>query len=238
MLAGTAAGKAIVLAALAASLPSIALGASIVCSSGATVEFCYDPNDISPNFGELGVVGNAIFATPTELMASAEVPGDGSTVHDSTIAFGAVTVNAKSGYRITGVTFGMAGDYAVANKSSWVSVEAELDLYANTPGGFAKPTVGDTFGETGGETSSWGIFNSWDLGSWGNVTALEMGLMLTLIAHAEDWGASFIQTKAVGSGLVTVQTSPIPIPGALWLFGSGLALLGALNHRRRQDRNG
>lgn len=229
---------AIAFAASTVLLPGAVLGADATCKSagGATVEFCYDPHNISPGFGELSVVGNAIFATPTELKASAAVSGSATVAHDVNNYGGTVTVNALPGYRIAKVTFGMGGDYAVPNNNSWVWLDASFMLDAGALGSSNTP-LNLTWANTDGETEDWSVFAAEDVDGWGKITTLDMSLDLTLGAHAEDAGVSFIQAKAVGSGIM-VYTAPVPVPGAIWLFGSGLALLGAMNHRRRRDRNG
>ena len=72
---------------------------------------------------------------------------------------------------------------------------------------------------------------------WNNISSIELSLdsMLgaTTLANGEQ---AFNQSKLVGGGMVTVETTVVPVPAAVWLFGSGLLALAGFCRRATKRR--
>ena len=68
-----------------------------------------------------------------------------------------------------------------------------------------------------------------DTAGWGTDTKVTMTLENLLTAQTVTSGeVAFIEKKFEGVGIIV---NPIPIPGAVWLFGSALGLLGWMRRR-------
>lgn len=207
--------------------------AAIIHLSGTTVDFYYD--DAQPGiaaFGSITAVGDSVFAQPTSFFAEAANAG-GS---DSFSALGTVTVVAKAGYSFDLVQVGQQGDYTLSGTGAAVSVSADLDVTDSTNAAttVTAPLV-STSDFTLQGTNSWDSLASVDLGTafWNGVTSIDLTLDVLLNASTTSNGESArIDNKFTGGGLVTVMTSPVPVPAAIWLFGGGLGLLAGFARRR------
>ncbi len=203
--------------------------AAIIHLSGATVDFFYD--DSQPGmavYGTLSAVGDSIFATPTGFLASAT-----NGASDSINPIGTVTVVARSGYRFDSVLVAQQGDYSLSDPGSSVGVTASLTVSDNTSPVPLAPiqsnlTSSSDFTLADGALHEWqsSVTTDLSMASWQGVTSIDLTLDSLLSATASASGAAAIQAKFVGGGLVTINTTPVPLPASLWLFATGLALLG------------
>ncbi|MFQ5643327.1 MAG: VPLPA-CTERM sorting domain-containing protein [Thiogranum sp.] len=209
---------------------------------GTTVCFVYDPADVDPLFGSLSVSGDNIFATPTSFKAESN---DGAgTVQVS--ATGTVQVIAKPGYVLDGINVGEIGDYRMvqaAGGNTSVDVEGWLrvfDWFDPTPIFGTEETtnlaIAGDLSIADGNNHNWSGSGSFDLTTalWDGRDYVGLTLQNTLTAFSTLPGdQAMIQKKAVGSEItVSIETSPVPVPAALWLFGSGLLGLVGIARRR------
>ena len=216
---------------------SATAGAVIVEVAGDTVIFRWDTDLIDPKYGTPTVAGDSIFVTPTGFSALSE------NIDGAVTSFGAGTVQiiAKAGYNLDGINFGETGDYRMTGDS----VSVDVDPYLRVFDWFdAVPVIGTEETQhvtvTGdltindGNLHDWSAAGGFDLttGTWDGVNHVGLTLQNTLNATSLILGDSaLIQKKAIGAS-IDVSTSPIPVPAALWLFGSGL--LGLVGVARRK----
>ncbi len=221
---------------LAAALCTATAGqAAIITLSGNTVDFVFD--DTQPGlsyYGTLNVVGDSIFATPDSIIAQAVNGGNDSLSVPATV----VTVVAHAGYEFTSATVGIEGDYTVFGAGASVSINNTLVVSeTGAPGNNVSPTmVNSGFGNTDG-TYNWSSVGAADLTTamWDGVTSIELSLSSILSASTTASGESAqIQEKFTASSVVAIETTPVPVPAAVWLMGSGLLALFGFSGRRRQ----
>ncbi|HHH44186.1 MAG TPA: hypothetical protein ENK49_08610 [Gammaproteobacteria bacterium] len=216
-------------------LCSTSAHATIVHLAGDTVDFFYD--DAQPGmaaYGTLTAVGDSIIALPTNFFAES-LNGAGLS---SFSALGTVTVVAKSGYQFKSVAVAQQGDYQSSSGSTSVSTSADFDVTDSTVPAttVSTPLVStDDFTVKGGLTA-WSSSASVDLSTpmWNGVASIDLTLDSLLTASTGANGESArIQNKLVGSGLMTVVTTPVPLPASLWLFASGFVMLVGRCRRRK-----
>ena len=203
---------------------------------GATVCFVYDPNNIDPKYGTPSVSGDTIFVTPTDFLALSE----NTTGSVPVTGTGTIQVVAKPGYVLDGINFGEVGDYRMTPGATSVDVDPYLRVFdwANpifgTEDTLFVPVTGDLTIKDG-NLHNWSAAGGFDLTTptWDGINHVGLTLQNTLEAVSLAAGESaLIQKKAIGSS-VDVSTSPVPVPAALWLFGSGLLGLVGVARRRR-----
>lgn len=207
--------------------------AAIVHLSGTTVDFYYD--DAQPGmaaYGSLTAVGDSIFATPTNFLAQSTNGG-----LDSFTAFGTVTVVAKTGYEFSMVAVQQQGDYQVAGAGASVNVVGDLGIEdsSNAATNDSLVMTNTGLGIYDGLLNPWSSYGSFDLSTamWNGVNSIELSLLSTLTATTTNLGDSaLIQNKFVGGGMVTIETSPVPLPASMWLLLSGFVTLGGFMRRR------
>lgn len=209
--------------------------ASTVHLIGDTVDFYYD--DAQPGmsaYGTLSVVGDSIFAQSVNLSADAS---NGS--FDSINALGTITIVAKSGYSFDFMQVAQFGDYALSGSGASINVNGTLTVEdsANAATTSSNSLLVTGLGLNDGLTHEWQATSGFDLSTaaWNNVNSIELSLDTLLSATTTTNGESaFTQSKFVGGGMVTIETSVVPVPAAVWLFGSGL--LGLAGIARRSNR--
>jgi len=209
--------------------------AAIVHLEGATVDFYYD--DAQPGmaaYGALSAIGDSIFATPTTFIAES-LNGTG----DSFSALGTVQVVLKSGYRFDSVQVAQRGDYLLNGAGASVSVSGDLTIEDSSNPATALSTTmtsSSDFTINDNALHAWSSSGAFDVSSWTTVTSVDLSLDTMLLANTGAAGErAYIEKKFTGGGLVTIMTTPIPVPAAVWLFGSGLI---ALTGFARRPRNG
>ena len=225
------------------SSPSFALycdetygGSGLTVLEGSTVCFLYDAADVSPLYGSLSVSGDNIFSTPDAFIASS-VDGNNSA---PTVGTGTVRVVAKEGYELQTVNVGERGNYRLSGPGSSVDVDATLDIFDwSDPifGSFDSTTLalsGDLTIQDG-NIHNWSAAGSFDLTTamWDDIN--DVGLTLTNILTASTLAlgdSATIEKTLAGTELITIVTTPIPVPAAVWLFGSGLIGLASFLRRK------
>ena len=210
--------------------------AAIVHLPGDTVDFYYD--DAQPGYavyGSLTVVGDSIFAQPTLFKAEAL---NGANADAS--ALGTVTVVAKSGYDFDAVLVAQQGDYQMAGAGPTVSATAELTVDSNTSAASNVSTLTSSSDFTvKGALTEWSSSTQVDLSTaeWDGVMGIDLTLDSIIAATTASNGESaLIQNKFVGGGMVTIETSPVPLPASLWLLLSGMAGLVGLSRRKVRNQ--
>lgn len=208
--------------------------AAIITQPGTDVDFTYDDDTL---FGTGTVVGNSIFFTPTTFKAeSLNDDGAVSPIGVNTLNI-TVDVTSGGGYEITNFQLAEIGDYLLTGNDSSVSASARLQVSSNTTTcGFfnCMDSEIDNVGglTTIGTTTEWSAGVGIDLADtsgWGSDSSVVAQIQNNLLATSTVIGESaMIQKKAAGVGLVI---NPIPVPAAVWLFGSALGLLGWMRRR-------
>jgi hypothetical protein len=215
------------------SFLALCSGAALAISQpGTDVTFTYDESTL---FGTGTVVGNSIFFSPTTFLAQSD-NDDGSVTVPQTLNI-TIEVNSGSPYTITDFQLVELGDYQLSGTSSSVSASGRLQVTSTTTTcGFFACVDSELF--SAGPLTTVGALTEWtasasvdlaDTAGWGSDTAVIAQIQNVLNATSTVLGESaFIQKKFEGVGLVV---NPIPVPAAVWLFGSALGVLGWLRRR-------
>ena len=226
----------LILSLVSFGLVSAVANAAIVTKFGTDVKFTYDDSTL---FGDANVVGNNIFFLPTSFSAES-LNGAGAVSANSTLV---VTVEATTvGYSMNRFLLIEQGDYFLNGTGASVSGGGQLRVTSNTtnclvpPVPFATPcTDNDTF--TIDPMTVQGAFTDWDVlaavdladtADWLSDTSVKMMLENRLTATTFNVGEEAFIEKKFGAVGITV----IPVPAAVWLFGSGL--MGLLGWSRRR----
>jgi len=212
--------------------------ADIVHLEGTTVDFYYDTAGVNPLFGAIYVSGDTIFATPTSFSASAS-----GGLTDITSATGTIQVIAKTGFNLSGVTVSEGGDYSVSNSTSSVDVGASLRLFdwaTPLPGGTEENTnltLASAF-VNDGTLRGWSASGGFDMTTptWDGISNVGLRLTNVLTATSVDGGTAYIDKSIVGGIGFTFETV-VPVPAAVWLFGSGLIGLFGFARRKAHSKS-
>ncbi|MAT66370.1 MAG: hypothetical protein CMN57_12085 [Gammaproteobacteria bacterium] len=215
-------------------------------AEGDTVIFQYVDNQPEmAAYGTLEVIGDTVFSNPTGFRAESN---DGVGVHsgtptDSSWAVGTVQVIAKPGYKFTGFQVGEIGDYRM--KGTDVAVDVDGWFRVAEYGGLAgiDPSITTDLTITGdlsivdNDVHEWQGSASIDVTSpiWDGVDHIGMTLQNNLSAYSlNDGDSAWIQKKGVGTriNMKVETTTVVPVPAAVWLFGSGLLGLVGIARRR------
>jgi hypothetical protein len=232
---------------ISAMLFSATSQAAIITQNGTDVSFTYDDATL---YGTGNVVGNSISFKPVDF----KVESLGGTAIDlgngNSISGGQATLSQTLKITMNATTVGYAmdmfqvveiGDYRLDGApTADVDVSAYVDIESLTTncGIFACSNTGNIFtagslGDTGLVLTPWslgGSLNLADTAGWGSDTGVVMTLQNNILAYTENTGeTAFIQKKQGGIGIVV---NPIPVPAAVWLFGSGL--IGLISVARRK----
>jgi hypothetical protein len=203
-----------------------AVSAATVTACGPNI--CYEYDDAQAAVALFGLPSldddSLVFISPSFRAESSN--GEGEV--DASAAFVIDRVYSISGDAVTVVSLTEFFDYDVVNGDS-VSAELTLDVTDNgsleTGGSFS--SFSDT-GDSGGQqaTTLTGLFNPHS-NFTGDASDLEVIITDTLTADTDAAGENaWIQKK------VTLATTVVPIPAAVWLFGSGLGFLILAGRRR------
>ena len=211
--------------------------AAVVTLNGTDVSFTFDDATL---FGPGTVVGNSLFFTPTNFRAESADGAGADTASETLI----ITVEATTAnYVIDMLAMVEQGDYILdqnGGTDAQVTASGYLGVTSNTTtcGIFAcsDSSIFNVPGltDTGGATQGWSDGTSVDLGAvagWGSDTKLTVSFQNNLGATTLNLGEyAMIQKKSGAIGLVV---NPIPVPAAVWLFGSGVLGLVAVARRRK-----
>ena len=202
---------------------------------GDTVIFRYSGSSSSMGlFGTLEVIGDSIVSFPTAFRAESS-----SSIQDAINDNGTVQVIAKSGYQFDSVTIIERGAYFMSGADSSVNVTGFMEVgdwndQIFGPYDSASLALNAPLNNRTGTTTSWRMEGTVDLAGvqWDGVNEISLSLVNSLYATGNS-GTAWIEKLVSGAGLdVSIQTSVVPVPAAVWLLGSGLvALFGATRHR-------
>jgi len=211
-----------------------AVTANAATIDGDDVRFTYDDSSL---FGTASVVGNTLFFQPTDFRAESTDGSPAAVPLSETLN---ITVEVIStGYVMTEFTFAEFGDYYLSDNSTSVTASGRLQVASQTetcpPINFpcldsevfnvsGLDTVGATTDWSGGTT-----VNLADTAGWGSDTLVTAQIQNNLSATTlNDGELAWIQKKAGG---VSLEVSVVPVPAAVWLFGSALGMLGWIRRR-------
>lgn len=206
--------------------------ATTVTLFGTDVSFTFDDATL---FGPGIVVGNSLIFQPPAFKAES-LNGAGVVTASETLI---IDVEATTpGYDITSLAMQEQGDYIWKGVGASVAASGRLGVVGsvtcgifacNDEGLFNVAPLGDTGGATVGWTGGTSV-NLADTAGWGSDTSLQISFQNNLSATTQNSGEqAFIQKKLGGVGLIV---NPVPVPAALWLFGSGLLALAGMSRRR------
>ncbi|MBT8444491.1 MAG: VPLPA-CTERM sorting domain-containing protein [Gammaproteobacteria bacterium] len=222
------------LAILAATALCWSSHATAITQLGTDVSFTYDENTL---FGTGMVVGNSILFLPTDFKATSNNT-DGAVTTSETLNI-TVDVTSGGGYEITNFQLAEFGDYTLSGTSSSVTASGRLQVSSNTSTCGIFPCVDSEIFNVGG-LSTVGATTEWtggvgidlvDTAGWGSDSSVVAQIQNNLSATSTVFGESaMIQKKGEGVGLIV---NPIPVPAAVWLFGSALGVLGWMRRKTR-----
>jgi len=212
--------------------------AAPVYLAGDTVDFYYD--DAQPGmsaYGPLSVVGNSIFTQSVNLSADA---ANGSST--SINALGSITIVAHSGYSFDSMQVAQFGDYSLSGAGASISVSGTLSVEDSNNSAISSSNSLNVsgLGLNDGQTREWQATAGFDLSTatWSNVSSIELSLDTLLSASTSAIGESaFTESKFVGGGMVTIETTVVPVPAAVWLFGSGLLGLASIARKPKKTKS-
>jgi len=220
-----------ILAALPLCTP---LSAATVTLFGDDLSFTFDDSSL---FGTGVVTGNSLFFQPTNFSAES-LNGAGVVTSNETLNIIINTINDD--YQITSLAMVEQGDYISNGPGASVAAAGSLGVASNTKNcglfpcnDFSVFNVGG-LGDTGGTLVDWSGGTRVDLADtagWDSDSSLGVTFQNDLTATTLNVGEqAFIQKKF---GAIGIVVNPVPVPAAVWLFGSGLAGLMITARRRR-----
>ncbi len=232
---------------------SQALFAAIVTLQGATVTFSYDTTLVDPAYGNLfvatdstGNLTDTILATPNGYRAESNggIGINSGVEQDLFSASGLVQVTANTGYTLQAVNVRERGVYNMNAGNTAVDISGTLRVYDWNG---SATEASSTMAVAGDLTLRDGVNHSWqgtagfDLSNatWDGINNVGLELIdsLTAFSSAGTSELAWIEKTTIGGGFeVAVITAPvIPVPPALWLFGSGLVGLFSVLRRRQNS---
>ncbi|HHJ40555.1 MAG: hypothetical protein AXA67_10220 [Methylothermaceae bacteria B42] len=207
----------------------IVLGAIVVVGStaqagvfvGDTVK--YTISDDVGLFGTAFVDGDTLKLLPTDFKAES-INGAGAALTNETIT---ITVESLTGQNLLNASLEESGDYMKYNIGGGVNeVSVTGQLRAGALFDAIEPTAG--FSPTGLSISPWEATANLDLsGLTTSKTVLTLENLLAAVTTVKP-DIAFIEKK-----FVALDVTAIPIPGAVWLFGSAVLGLIAAGRSKR-----
>jgi hypothetical protein len=224
-------------------LVSAGAQAAQVTLVGDTINYVYDDTQAAiAYFGAPTIVGDTVVFTPGASFSALSENGAGTVTTTSTFIFD--SVYHQGGLALQTLNVSESGDYFI-NGDGEVSVDLFLQGVTNAGGGTlgsgSSITSWSSDVDTGGALTTWGsvdgaldatTFTSPSFlggGPAGDQTDIRVSIQNTLRAETAGDGSSdaFIQKK-----LNFVAVAAVPVPAAVWLFGSALLGLLAVGRRR------
>ncbi len=232
------------------------LQAATVHLAGQTVDFYYD--DIQPGlayFGapQLSASGNELIiaSQPTGMYAqSVDGVGDhtGSFTDAISMSFTIRAVARSADASFASIDYLQSGVYSMSSSdpgNTFVAVGSILSVVNTTDIANEYPTEIRSYSDltiADGNLHSWRASGTTDLSgaNFSGVGDIMVSLVANLTAGSAGVGDSaFIEISGYGGGIVIGLNSVVPVPAALWLFGSGLlGMVGVASVRGRIGRAG
>jgi len=228
---------------------AIALGGTLggnvqaVTLSGATVDYSFDDSLLNALFGTFSVIAgtDTLQFLPLTWLATADsstTPGGGFKILAAITPL--ITVSAKTGYTLNGISLYERGDY------DRVQFDPGNTSYAAAAGQFivngdVHQIVADDVGESDGKLdhveiidppSGSGATEPWDIEAWSEISGSLAVFQVQNVIKAgikNNLSAAFIQKKAIE---FSVGTTVVPLPPAAWMLGSALVGLVAVGRRK------
>jgi len=225
--------KTIVLSTL---LFTSAAQSAVITQNGADISFTYDDSTL---FGTGTVVGNSISFLPTNFsVESLNGAGQASLTDTLNVTVESIT----AGYTMNMFTLAEVGDYRLDGATASVDASARfmVDSATTNCGLFSCSDSGiftaGVLADTAGALTDWSLGGTIDLANtanWGSDTKVILQLQNNLLADTTLQNElAFIQKKKGGLG---ITVNPVPVPAAVWLFGSGLIGLVGVARRKAQS---
>ena len=229
------------LAAAGLALASSGASAAIVSIEGATVTYSYDNTAfLNPLFGSFttadattGLLTDTLQFSPNTFVAEKDSKGIDLTTATTPL----FTVKAKAGYALTELDLFEQGDYLRVEDAANNTVVAVAGQFIvnDVPQSITSSEALDgailvSDLQNGGTlaTSPWTVENYAYLDFTESATVKVQNILFAMVTTDSGLNSAFIEKKLVN---ITAWTTPVPVPGAFWLFGS--ALTGVLVSRRR-----
>lgn len=191
-------------------------------------------------FGDIEVIGNNIVTFPTDFRAESLNGALTVSVNDNRN----IQITAKPGYRIDSINILERGDYLMSGTGNTIDVDGWFDIWdLNNP--VFGPTdtqilsISDDLTTIDSNIHTWTGTASFDLTgpAWDGVNQLNLNIQNNLYATTYNHGdIAWVEKKIAGVNFVVTQVpvSSVPVPSAVWLFGSGL--LGLVGLARRKQK--
>lgn len=201
--------------------------------SGSTVDYHFNDSLLSNLFGEISLSGDVLSFHPLDFAAlSNNLP-----IVTANATTPLISVTAKSGYALTGLNLWEQGDYyrvESAPASSFVGVSGQFIVNNAATAFSASQPLSNvfSFAELANGvpfvTSAWDVSVAVALNAVESATVKVQNVLIAGISSAGN--AAFIAKNLLSIGASTTPLAgppaAVPVPGAVWLFGS--ALLGWL----------
>lgn len=201
--------------------------AGIVTVNGDNVRFTYDDSTL---FGTGNVIGDNIFFLPTEFIAES-LNGAGLVETSDTLSVQVEVITA--GYWLADFKLAEQGDYQLTGAGATADVGGYFAVESNTSG------YSDMNSISAGPLTVQGSLTEWSLDSaimlsdtagWGSDTDVNVDLYNISSASTDALGEEAYVEKKIGG--VGVMISAVPVPAAVWLFGSGLLAVAGWSRRK------
>lgn len=226
--------KSLLGVAAALSLWGAGAQAAPVTVYGDDLAFTYDDSSL---FGTATVVGNTLVFSPTSFRAES-ANNAGTVLVSETLNIDVEVITP--GKRIGQLRFFEAGDYYRSSSAADVRVSGylhALSLTRTNPATYLPYFTSNVFNLGPGDLATTGASDTWaggvtiDLASvtgWGSDTEVRATIQNNLIVEAYRADTAWVEKKA---GAVGLEVTLVPVPAAVWLFGSGLIGLVAIARR-------
>lgn len=205
--------------------------AAIVSLDGLDVRFTYDDSTL---YGTGIVVGNSIVFTPADFIAQSLNGDNGNPLiitASETLNLQVEVINPATS--LLGFQLLEQGDYFLNGPSATAQAAGIFEVSSNTS------AYAETKSFDAGPLNTINLLTNWDTSSaidlsdtagWYTDTDVAINITNILTATTIALGdQSLVQKKFAGVGL---EVTLVPVPGALWLFGSALLGLGAIKRRK------
>lgn len=220
----------LVLAAAGLALASTGANATWIYVSGDTVDFSFDDSFLKPELGSYSVNGDTLSFSPVDFIAEQ----NGSTgLAIANVTTPEIKIMPKSGNALTGLSLFEQGDYfrleesngntAVSFGGQFIVDNAANSITLSQP--LNESVSFNDFLAGGGNflTTTWSAENSVSLNSVDSATAKVQNLLISAVTE-EGLNLAFIENNLLSVSATTVPAH-VPVPEAIWLFGSAMALL-------------